>query len=72
MTAAERKRKQREREKAMGMKPFHMDLTSVERDAVAAGAARNGFEDQTEYLLSLVYADRDKSQQVGSVRKAGG
>lgn len=63
-TVAERKRKQRVREKAMGMKPFHMDLTAVERQAVADGAASKGFEDQTEYLLSLVYADRDKSRMM--------
>lgn len=61
-TDKERKQKQRERERAMGMKPFPMNLTTVERQVLADCAASRGFKDQTEYVLSLVYADRDKSR----------
>ena len=67
MTPAERKRRQRERrrerEKELGMKPFRMELAASERAAIEAGARAGGYEDQTEYLLSLVYANRDTSQK---------
>jgi hypothetical protein len=67
MTPAERKRRQRhrrrEREKELGMKPFRMELAAGERQAIEVGARAGGYEDQTEYLLSLVYADRDKSRK---------
>ena len=38
---------------------FHWAAT--ERQAITDGADRAGYEDQTEYLLALVYADRDRS-----------
>jgi hypothetical protein len=63
LTPAQRKRRQREREQALGMKPLRMDLAAGERQAIEAGARAGGYEDQTEYLLSLVYADRDKSRK---------
>lgn len=64
MTPKERKRRQREREKQMGVKPLMMELTEVERHSVRKGASRRGFEDQTEYLLSLVYEDLKKPADV--------
>ena len=63
LTPAERKRRQRENEKTLGMKPFRMDLAASERAAIEAGAQAGGYEGQTEYLLDLVYADRDTSQK---------
>jgi len=63
MTPAERKRRQREREQELGMKPFRMELAASERAAIEAGAQAGGYEDQTEYVLALVYADRDTSQK---------
>lgn len=63
MTPAERKRRQRENEKALGIKPFRMELAASERQAIAEMAELRGFEDQTEYLLSLVYKDRDVSRK---------
>ncbi|MGO1500801.1 MAG: hypothetical protein ACTHWH_05910 [Marinobacter sp.] len=64
MTNAERKRRSRERLKHLDVKPFQMELAASERAAIEAGAQARGFEDQTEYLLSLVYQDRDMSQEV--------
>lgn len=69
MTPAERKRRQREklRDKALDIKPFQMELAASERQTIAEMAELRGFEDQTEYLLSMVYKDRDMSQtSVGS------
>ncbi|MCL1485170.1 hypothetical protein MIH18_23535 (plasmid) [Marinobacter sp. M3C] len=63
LTPAQRKRRQRESEKALGMKPFRMDLAASERAAIEVGAQAGGYEDQTEYLLDLVYKDRDTSQK---------
>ncbi len=63
LTATERKRRQRERQRALDIKPFRMDLTKVERQAVAEAAQARGYEDQTEYLLKMVYQDRDKSRK---------
>ena len=67
MTPAERKCRQRhrrrEREKELGMKPFRMELAASERAAIEAGALASGYEDQTEYVLALVYADRDTSRK---------
>ncbi|OEY66832.1 hypothetical protein [Marinobacter sp. X15-166B] len=57
MTPAERKRRQRERDKRLGMATFQMELAESERHSIRKGASRMGFVDQTEYLLSLVYAD---------------
>lgn len=63
MTAAERKRKQREREQLLGVKKMQMELAGSERQAIVEMAELRGFEDQTEYLLSLVYKDRDVSRK---------
>jgi hypothetical protein len=63
LTPAERKRRQREREQALGMRPMRLELAASERAAIEAGAQAGGYEDQTEYLLDLVYADRDTSQK---------
>lgn len=54
MTATERKRRQRQRSKA---KLFQMEITEAERHSIAQAANRMGYDDQTEYLLDLVYAD---------------
>ncbi|EDM46247.1 hypothetical protein [Marinobacter algicola] len=63
MTPAERKRRQREREKALDIKAYTMDLAATERAAIAEAAKLRGFEDQTEYILALVYKDRDMSRK---------
>lgn len=63
MTPAERKRRQRERMKSLDVKLTQMELTASERQTIAEMAELRGFEDQTEYLLSLVYKDRDMSQK---------
>ena len=60
MTPAERKRNQRAKAKLMDVKDFRMDLTGTERWSIQKAAARQGYEDQTEYLLDLVYADLQK------------
>jgi len=54
MSTAERKRRQRQRSKA---KLFQMEITETERHSIAQAANRMGYDDQTEYLLDLVYAD---------------
>lgn len=63
MTVAERKRKQREHNKRLGVKDFRMELTAGERQTIAEMAELRGFEDQTEYLFSLVLKDRDVSRK---------
>lgn len=64
MTAAERKRRQREQKKALDVQTFQMEITGTERWCIQKGAGRRGYEDQTEYLLSLVYADLEKPADV--------
>lgn len=59
-SAAERKRRQRERQKVLGVQAYQMELTQVERHQIRKGAGRRGYSDQTEYLLALVYADLEK------------
>jgi hypothetical protein len=54
---------QREREKPLDMKPYTMDLSATERAAIAEAAKLREFEDQTEYILALVYKDRDMSRK---------
>ncbi len=64
MTAAQRKRKQRERERKLDMKPFTMELAKGERAIIEEMANARGFEDQTEYVFSLVLKDwRDMSHK---------
>ena len=63
MTATERKRRQREREKHLDIKPFTMHLAANERAAIEEAASLREFEDQTEYILALVYKDRDMSRK---------
>ena len=63
MTPTERKRRQRERHKFLGIKPFTMELAATERQAIEEAAGLRGFDDQTEYLLVLVYKDRDMSRK---------
>jgi len=57
LSAAERKRRQREKNKLMDVQTYQMDLTGTERHDIAKAADRMAFDDQTEYLMSLVYAD---------------
>lgn len=63
MTPAERKRRQRERMKSLDVRLVQMELAAKERETISEMAELRGFEDQTEYLLSLVYKDRDMSQK---------
>lgn len=63
MTPAERKRRQREREKHLDIKPFTMQLAANERAAIEEAASLREFEDQTEYIMALVYQDRDMSRK---------
>jgi hypothetical protein len=60
MTPAERKRRQREKNKQLDVQEYRMELTSAERHSIAKAASRQGYDDQTEYLLDLVYADLKK------------
>lgn len=62
MSAAERKRRQRERQKHLNIQPFVMELTAVERAAIDEAATARGFVDRTEYIMSLVFSDRDMSR----------
>ncbi len=55
--ARERKQRQRERDAALDMQPWGGKFSSGERTRIAAGALATGFEDQTEYLFSLVLKD---------------
>jgi len=57
LSAAERKRRQREKKRLMDVQIFQMELTGTERWCIEKGAARMGYDDKTEYLLDLVYAD---------------
>lgn len=63
MTPTERKRRQRERHKFLDMRPFTMELAANERAAIEEAARLREFEDQTEYILALVYKDRDMSRK---------
>ena len=60
-TDAERKRYERERKKErdqlLGMANMTLRMSQAERKLVARRAVANGYEDQTEYLLDLVYAE---------------
>lgn len=64
LTTAERKRRQRQRQKTLDIQVYQMELTEVERHKVTRGAARRGYQDKTEYLLALVYADLEKPADV--------
>lgn len=61
-TAAERKRDQRKRRDHLGIKPMTLDVSIGEREEISAGAERNGYTDKTEFVLALVYENRDKSR----------
>ncbi|WP_379945099.1 hypothetical protein OZ656_06240 [Marinobacter sp. LM1] len=63
LSPAERKRRQREREKHLDIRPFTMQLAANERAAIEEAASLRDFEDQTEYVLALVYKDRDMSRK---------
>ena len=64
MTDKERKRRERERKreknKRLDVQEYRMELTGAERHSIAQAANRMGYDDQTEYLLDLVYADRQR------------
>lgn len=55
--AKERKQAQRKRDKLLDMQPWGGKFAAGERKRIAAGALASGFEDQTEYLFSLVLKD---------------
>lgn len=57
LSAAERKRRQREKNKQLDVQEYRMELTGAERHSIAQAANRMGYDDQAEYLLDLVYAD---------------
>lgn len=60
LSDAERKRRQREHDQRLGMKRMELNLATSERRAIADMAKVRGFDDQTEYLLSLVFQDYEK------------
>ena len=60
-TPAERQRQKRKREARLGMKNFTMRLAKSERECIEEMARIRGYQDQTEYLMSLVYADRERN-----------
>jgi len=66
LTNAERKRAERARKKKhdrmLGMASVTMRLAETERALIVERTKANGCDDKAEYLLSLVYAERDKSQ----------
>lgn len=64
MTAAERKRKQRERDKRLGMAEMKLNLARTERQWIEKGAEARGYDDRTEYLLSLVRHDLKNIENV--------
>lgn len=64
MSNAERARRKRERDKAMDIAVYQMRITGTERWMIEKGAKRRGFEDQAEYLLSLVGDDLAKPPTV--------
>ena len=55
--ARERKARQREREKRLGMAPLRLEYAAAERQTIADMTRARGFEDQAEYLYALVRAD---------------
>lgn len=59
----DRKRRQREKQRHMGMTVMSLELAAVERTLINLAAAAAGYTDQTEYLLDLVRKDRDTSRQ---------
>lgn len=64
-TPAERKRDQKAREEALGVKRFEMRLAHGERERIAQGARARGYQDHTEYLVRLVLED------LGHVKREG-
>lgn len=63
MSDKERKRKQREKGRKMGMAVMSLSLSQVERSLINVAAISAGYEDQTEYLLDLVRKNCDESRQ---------
>lgn len=55
--ARERKAAQRKREALLDMQQWKGKFSSGERAEIARKAAAAGYDDQTEYLYSLVMAD---------------
>lgn len=64
LTPAERKRRERQRNRELGVSELRLPMTRVERQLIRLSAMAAGYEDQTEYLLDLVRKDRDTSQQI--------
>lgn len=64
MTDKERKKRQRDRQRHLGVEEMRLELTTVERQMIRLSAMAAGYENQTEYLLDLVRKDRDTSQQI--------
>lgn len=64
MTDKERKKRQRDRQRHLGVEEMRLELTTVERQMIRLSAMADGYENQTEYLLDLVRKDRDTSQQI--------
>lgn len=61
MTPAERKRRQREKDKQLGVADMRLSMTQKERELLELMAERQGFDDRCEYLMSLVISDCDTS-----------
>lgn len=64
MSNKERKKRQRDRQRRLGIEEIRMEVSRVEKQMVRLSAMAAGYEDQTEYLLDLVRKDRDTSQQI--------
>jgi len=64
VSVKDRKRKQRDKYREMGMAVMSLSLSAVERSMIQGGATADGYEDQTEYLLDLVRKNRDESQKI--------
>lgn len=61
MTAAERKRRQRAKDKALGVADTRLSTTEKERELFELMAEYRGYTDKCEYLMALVVADCDTS-----------
>lgn len=65
MTPAQRKQRQKKNEERLDIKRFEMRLAGGERERIRVGAERNGFTDQTEYLVALVLKDTNPDNVTG-------
>lgn len=77
-SAADRKRAERERDKALGVTEIRMKMSSTERDWVEQAATLRGYQDKAEYLIDGARHDLAKAgivtdhRSVKAIKVAGG